>query len=242
MNITQRQERILLTIIKEFLDTAQAVGSLTLSEKYDMGVSPATLRAEMARLVDGGYLYKEHLSSGRIPTTLGLRYFIDVELQEEDLDKIKETQLKEKLFQNRFNKARFLNEAVKSLADVSNLAAISLVDHMVFSSGFGHLVAQPEFLNHDLLESAFDILESEAMLLNIFRRIPLDKDVRIVVGDEIGVESLNECSIICAPFNFFRGTKGYLATVGPRRIHYAKIIPAVRLISHFIQEAISGWE
>ena len=108
MSITERQREILKRIISEFMRTAQAVGSVTLSEKHNLGISPATLRAEMARLVKQGYLSKPHSSSGRIPTTMGIRFFLDDILREEELDSLKKTEIKEKIFQKRFKRSKFI--------------------------------------------------------------------------------------------------------------------------------------
>lgn len=242
MSLTKRQKKLLRAIITEFLETAQAVGSLTLADKYGLDVSPATLRAEMARLVDEGYLLQEHSSAGRLPTTLGFRYFLDEMLQEEELDKVKEARIKEKIFQKRFDRGKIMRQAVKELAGLSGLGAVSLVDDIVFTSGFGCLLSEPEFANLKLLQNALDIVESETLLNSLFQKFSRDGNLRILVGDEIGIESLRECSIICAPFRFYRGGKGYLATVGPRRIAYSRVIPAVRVIADFIEEAIVGWE
>ena len=74
MPLTKRQKAILAKIIREFMKEGEPIGSVMLSDKYDLGISPATLRSEMAKLAKEGYLYKVHSYSGRIPTTLGFRY------------------------------------------------------------------------------------------------------------------------------------------------------------------------
>ncbi|MFC1780270.1 hypothetical protein ACFLY9_01075 [Patescibacteria group bacterium] len=242
MTLTKRQVNILKSIISEFINTAHPVGSVTLYEKYDLGISPATLRAEMAKLVKEGFLHKAHSSSGRIPTTLGLRFFLDEILKEEKLDKVNETQLKEKLFQSRFHKDKFIKESVKALSQLSNHAAISLVDDVIFAYGLGQLIAQPEFEDIALLQNALNIIESESLLNSIFEKFNNDHTLKTLIGDEIGVNTLSECSIVFSPFNFFRGSKGYIAVVGPRRMRYSRVIPAVRTVSEFIEDSIRGWE
>lgn len=242
MELTKRQKKILKAIINEFIKNGLPVGSLTLSEKYGIGVSPATLRAEMANLVKGGYLYKEHSSAGRVPTTLGLRYFLDEMLKEDHLNKVKETQAREKIFQKRFDRSKFVREAVKELAGLSGLVALSVVDDIVYMSGVGQLVTMPEFTDTEILQSALEIIESESLLLSIFQKFATNGKLRILVGDEIGVEALSNCSVVCSPYNFFRGERGYLAVVGPRRMQYSTVIPAVRSVANFIDEAIRGWE
>jgi len=242
MPLTKRQEKILKAIIDEFMTTAEAVGSLTLSDKYGLGISPATLRSEMANLVHDGYLFKEHSSSGRKPTTLGIRYFLDEILREEELDKIKETKIKEKIFQKRFNRSGFMREAVKALSQLSGLAALSIVDDVVFYSGLGQLLTNPEFEDIDLLHNTLEILESENLLNSIFNKYASNHNLRALVGDEIGLDALTECGIVYSPFRFFRGEEGYIGVIGPRRMEYGRVIPAVRAITVFIEDAIRGWK
>lgn len=242
MPLTKRQERILKAIIDEFMSTAEAVGSLTLSDKYGLGISPATLRAEMADLVHEGYLLKEHSSAGRKPTTLGIRYFLDEILKEDEMDKVKETKCREKLFQKRFHRSGFIKEAVKALSELSGLAALSIVDDVVFYSGLGQLLTNPEFEDIELLHNTLELLESESVLGSIFSKYSDSHNLRALVGDEIGLDALSECGIVYSPFKFFRGEEGYIGVIGPRRMHYARVIPAVRAISEFIEDAISGWK
>ncbi|MBU0975594.1 MAG: hypothetical protein ABIE03_04490 [Patescibacteria group bacterium] len=242
MPITNRQRRILQAIMSEFMDTAEAVGSLTLADKYDIGVSPATLRSEMATLVKQGFLLKEHSSSGRIPTGIGIRYFIDEMLKEEEPDSLEQTRLKERLFQSRFNRALFIREAVKALSEIAGQVSVSLVDDMVFVSGVGYLLRNPEFSDLDLLQDTLNVIESETLLGKLFSLYRNDSRLKTLIGDEIGLDSLSDCSIVFSPFNYYRGAKGYIGVIGPKRMRYERIIPAVRTISEFIENSIAGWD
>jgi heat-inducible transcriptional repressor len=80
--LTERQERILDLIVREYIDTATPVGSKTIVEAGDLTVSPATVRAEMAQLEQLGYLTHPHTSAGRTPTVLGYRYFVEYLMRE----------------------------------------------------------------------------------------------------------------------------------------------------------------
>lgn len=83
--LSPRQEVILRLIIQEYVATGRPVGSKTLVERHQVGVSPATIRNEMANLEAAGYIQHLHTSGGRVPTDQGYRYFVhnllgDVEL------------------------------------------------------------------------------------------------------------------------------------------------------------------
>ncbi len=83
--ITPRQQMILGLVVQEYVRTASPVGSRTLVEQYGLNVSPATVRNEMSRLEELGYLTHPHTSAGRMPTDQGYRYFVERLLQETTL-------------------------------------------------------------------------------------------------------------------------------------------------------------
>ncbi|MPM16394.1 Heat-inducible transcription repressor HrcA [bioreactor metagenome] len=77
MSLDKRKVKILKAIISSYIDNAEAVGSRTISKKYELGVSPATIRNEMSDLEEMGFLVQPHASAGRIPTDKAYRYYVD---------------------------------------------------------------------------------------------------------------------------------------------------------------------
>ena len=75
MDITDRQKKILCQIIEEYAETASPVGSVMMAKLF--GVSPATIRAEMARLEALGLIAQPHTSAGRVPTDAGYRFYVN---------------------------------------------------------------------------------------------------------------------------------------------------------------------
>lgn len=73
----ERKRRILQAIIDDYVTMAEPVGSRTIARKYDLGISPATIRNEMSDLEMLGYLEQPHASSGRIPSAKGYRFYVD---------------------------------------------------------------------------------------------------------------------------------------------------------------------
>ena len=70
----ERKQRILRAIIEDYVKSAEPVGSRTIAKNYNLGISPATVRNEMADLEDLGYLEKPHTSAGRIPSSKAIAY------------------------------------------------------------------------------------------------------------------------------------------------------------------------
>ena len=75
--LDERKEKILAAIVTDFIATAEPVGSRTISKKYDIGFSSATIRNEMSDLEELGYIVQPHTSAGRIPTDVGYRYYVN---------------------------------------------------------------------------------------------------------------------------------------------------------------------
>lgn len=85
MTLDERKQKILQALIKDYISSAEPVGSRTIAKKYDLGVSPATIRNEMADLEDLGYIEQPHTSSGRIPSDRGYRYYVDCLMKKKKL-------------------------------------------------------------------------------------------------------------------------------------------------------------
>src|SRR5918993_3551559 len=72
-----RKLEVLRAIVEDYVHTREPVGSKALVERHSLGVSPATIRNDMAALEDEGYIAQPHTSAGRIPTDKGYRLFVD---------------------------------------------------------------------------------------------------------------------------------------------------------------------
>ena len=73
----ERRDTVLRVIVADYVHSGEPIGSKALVEKHDLGVSPATVRNDMAALEEEGYIYQPHTSAGRIPTEKGYRAFVD---------------------------------------------------------------------------------------------------------------------------------------------------------------------
>ncbi|HET7560073.1 MAG TPA: heat-inducible transcriptional repressor HrcA [Limnochordia bacterium] len=75
--LDDRKRRILQAVTNDYIETAEPVGSRTIARRYHLGVSPATIRNEMADLEESGYLEQPHTSAGRVPSDKGYRFYVD---------------------------------------------------------------------------------------------------------------------------------------------------------------------
>lgn len=83
--LDERKQRILRAIVDDYISTAEPIGSRTIAKKYSLGISPATIRNEMADLETMGYIKHLHTSSGRIPSSKGYRFYVDDLLTPEEM-------------------------------------------------------------------------------------------------------------------------------------------------------------
>jgi heat-inducible transcriptional repressor len=77
VSLDDRKGRLLRAVVREFIQTAEPVGSRALAERYSLGISSATIRNELAALEEQGFLSHPHTSAGRVPTDQGYRYYVD---------------------------------------------------------------------------------------------------------------------------------------------------------------------
>lgn len=77
MSLDDRKLDVLRAIVEDYVATQEPVGSKALADRHALGVSPATIRNDMAALEDEGYIAQPHTSAGRIPTDKGYRLFVD---------------------------------------------------------------------------------------------------------------------------------------------------------------------
>ncbi len=123
--LTPRQETILELVIREFVATAEPVGSKRLVEAYQLGISPATVRNEMKRLEELGYLTQPHTSAGRAPTHKGYRYFVQHLLPETRLPSTLRRTIQHQFFQVQGEMDQWVQLSASVLARTARSAAIS---------------------------------------------------------------------------------------------------------------------
>lgn len=134
MDLTERQLNILKAIVKDYIETAEAVGSRTISKKYNLGISAATIRNEMSDLEEMGYLIQPHTSAGRIPTKKGYVLYVDNLMGNNELED-HEKEILQKCIENNFKKVDdMIEELSKLLSSLTNYTTIAVYDNYAESN------------------------------------------------------------------------------------------------------------
>jgi heat-inducible transcriptional repressor len=238
-DLTQRQIKLLKCITEEFIETATPVGSETLEKKYSLGISSATIRNELSTLTQLGFLKKNHLSAGRSPTSMGLKYYVRNLMTPKNLTASEEIGAKEKVWDYRNEFDRLLHETTKELANRTRSMAIATTDHgLVYNYGASNLLEEPEFYNIDVTKTVLSLLDNSNFWFEIINKAGNLEDeniVHLLIGEDLGLEHLEPCGFIYQ--NYQAGPhKGILGVIGPARFHYPHIVPLVDYFADLISE------
>lgn len=241
-NLTQRQVEILKSVIEEYIETAEAVGSETIEKKKNISASPATIRNEMVKLSEYGYLKKPHSSAGRVPTTVGMKFYVRELMKEKELSTIEEVALKEGVWDYRDKMQRFLKEVTKSLAEKTNTLAISVTDDNLYCSGYANILEMPEFYDIDVTKTLLEALDEYDLFKNIFASNAVgDEEIHVLIEDELGSGLNGPYGFIFTDFKTPMNFNGKIGVLGPARLRYTSIIPTVRYFGNLIESSASGW-
>lgn len=124
--LNERKLKILQAIIHDFVTTAEPVGSRTLSKKYDLGVSPATIRNEMSDLEDMGFLTHPHTSAGRIPSEKAYRLYVNTLMKKQELSQEEKDSIADRLYSNLEELDKTIEHAAKILSEITNLTSFAM--------------------------------------------------------------------------------------------------------------------
>lgn len=243
VQLTDREAELLQAIIEEYISQAEAVGSETIEKKYPkLGVSPATIRNEMAKLTKLGYLKQLHTSAGRVPTPLGLRFYINQLMKEHEMSTADEVAVKDKIWDYRDKMDSLLREATHTLAEKTGTMAVATTDQKdIYFSGAAYILDMPEFYDIDLTRSVLSLLDKANILQDILLRKNQDEDIQVVFGEDLSIDDIKPCGFIFARFETGSNHIGALGVIGPARLNYSSIIPVVRYINGLLGQIVNQW-
>jgi len=239
--LSERQTSILKAITDEYIESAEPVGSENLVEKYNLNCSPATARNEMVRLTEQGFLQKPHTSAGRIPTPMGLRYYIANLMKEQNVPVLQEVAIKQRLWQERFEFEKLLHQAALALADVTSQLslALSTEGHLAYA-GAVKILEYPEFFDIEVTRTVLNLLDHQDLLQELFAKAISEADVHILLGEETSLSNFEPCGVVFSRFDSGKHA-GTVSVLGPSRMKFDKIVPVVRYFGKLLGEVGREW-
>ncbi len=237
----ERQLEILRAIVEEYVATEEPVGSKVIAERHGIGVSPATIRNDMALLEDAGLITQPHTSAGRIPTNSGYRLFVDKLAQVKPLS-TPERRAIETFLADSHDLDDLLGRTVKMLSQITKQVAViqhPTTDRVVLAGTSNLARSRHEAATelHPILEA----LEEQVVLIRLLSDV--GDSVSVKIGEEQPEAGLRKTSLISMGY----GDAGQVAKVGqvgqisgavgilgPTRMDYAGSMAAVNAVARYI--------
>lgn len=235
MKITERQEKILNRIVKDYIVLAQPISSEFLEKKHRFRISPATIRIEMQKLTDAGFLFQPHTSAGRVPTDKGYRFFVD-NLLEKEISEFKDISEIEKIFKEmRKDILKWTTHLTKFLAEESsNFAMLNLLERdLAWKEGWEEVLEEPEFEEKNLIFDFAKLLENFEENIKDLR---INSGIKIYIGRENPFPKAKKFSIISSKCCFPEAGKGIISLLGPKRMEYQKNISLINSLVKMLEE------
>ena len=126
MELDNRKEKILKSLIDEYIETADPVSSAGLISKYPLNISSATVRNEMLELEKMGYLEKPYSSSGRVPSKMGYRYYVDKLIFDEKLSSSDLKLIRKNLGQKVINLEELTKITTATISEITHYTSIAI--------------------------------------------------------------------------------------------------------------------
>ncbi|MBI1961062.1 MAG: hypothetical protein HYS43_02195 [Candidatus Liptonbacteria bacterium] len=222
----QRTQDVLYAAVGEYIKTGRAVSSGGLCEKYDLDARPATIRAELNRLTEGGYLCQPHTSGGRVPADKAYEFFARRILDECRLHRRRETSKDLALFEEflRDEKQVFVENLANELRAFS--ICYNARHEEMYSSGLDNLIRTIDInTKRDLLEimEGFEQLQERvaSFASAMFDELRHDEQPRIDINEKDPLMNSRHLSLISDAYPM--GSENvFLFVIGPKRMDYRK--------------------
>ncbi|MDR1815458.1 MAG: heat-inducible transcriptional repressor HrcA [Clostridiales Family XIII bacterium] len=240
MELTERKLKILQAIISDFVENAEPVGSRTLAYRLDMGLSPATIRNEMADLEEMGYLYHPHTSAGRVPTDRAYRLYVNRLMDKYELDQEEKLRIRKELRANIRELKKTVQHASELLAEITNLTSFATLeedmrDISLFLQGMTRIFAHPEYSTIEQARSFLEMLDEREPLTTALAERP--DGLAVTIGEENPQRIVPGSAIITATYHVDGHLVGRLGVIGPTRMRYGEVSSVIEYMSDNLDKA-----
>lgn len=238
--MTDRQEKILRAIVEQYAEVAAPVGSVLLAKTFN--VSSATIRSEMARLEEMGYIEQPYTSAGRIPTDKGYRFYVNQVSEASEKASSNQYGLIDRSaraidarIRNAGLASKTIKSAVDSLVEITHNLAIGTIGDQLYMSGISNLFNQPEFANTDAVHEVAFLLDNLEPWL---QEAAPNKPLSVYIGSENPVGKSSRCSLVVSKYRSPYSDNSYIGVVGPTRQNYAQTMNLVRYAGEALEEIL----
>lgn len=234
--LSDRQRQLLKAIIELYVKSGEPVSSELVEKSYDLGVSPATIRNEMVRLTDSGFLKQPHTSAGRVPTSMGFRMYIGSLMKEKELPVVDEVTIRQQLLDRRAQYNRMVEEAARALAKKCNTLAVAVNDGDVFYAGAANILDLPEFFDIDVTRFVLSMFDEYSILDQLIKKARGTDPLHIIFGEETDYEYLRPTSFAFVNYENNPEHQGIIGVIGPDRLNFPVVLPYLKYVAEILGE------
>lgn len=231
--------QILAAIIEQYAEVAAPVGSVTLAKLF--GVSSATVRSEMAKLEELGFIAQPHTSAGRIPTDQGYRFYVNRLTEQHEsnmspqlLDRgARAIQARVAPHGDRADRA--IRSAVDSLVELTHNLGLATIGDQLYMNGMGNLFGQPEFMQGNHAQAVAQLLDNLEPWL---REAAPNEPLNVFIGAENPIGKTSGATLIVSRFRSPYSDNSYIGVLGPTRQSYGRVMGLVRHAGAMLEEVL----
>jgi heat-inducible transcriptional repressor len=180
-SLTDRERQVLEAVIETYVQTAEPAGSRTIAKRYQLGLSPATIRNTMSDLEAKGYLYHPHTSAGRIPTDLAYRVYVDFLMKPRPVAPDQAQHIRGELSRQRAAIETILSRAAQVLGVLTNELGVAV----------SPTIEEAILERLDLLQ-----VSSERLLLVLALQSGAVRTIFVEVASEMAAEAVQQVTVV----------------------------------------------
>jgi len=236
----ERKDKILSIVVDEYVKNVAPVSSQFITEEYFPDLSSATIRNILSDLEEEGYLTHPHTSSGRVPTQIGYRYYVDflmdeIILLEEEKNRI-QAEYNKKMRELEVILAK-TSEVISTLTHYTSIVSVDGRTDKIFCRGTSFVAEFPEFHDFERIRHILSMLEEKEQLLEVINR-NLERKIGVFIGREIACADIDNCSLVVSSYSKKGGPSGRLAVLGPTRMDYERVVSTLDYFSDLISKIL----
>jgi heat-inducible transcriptional repressor len=222
--LNDRERRVLEAVIQSYVETAEPAGSRTISKRFGLGVSPATIRNTMSDLEEKGYLFHPHTSAGRVPTDIAYRLYVDSLIRLQPLPSPEQHRLAEQLSAGGSAIEAILRRAAQSLSVLTQELGVAI----------GPRLDQAVLQRLELVR-----LSSERLVLVLTLQGGVVRTIFVEVKGQIADNALAEVSLVLNERLAGLNLREIRASLASRLRDTSPTAEASELLNIFVQEGDS---
>jgi transcriptional regulator of heat shock response len=228
--IQDRKVQVLKLIVEEYLKTGEIMGSKNLLKKYDLQVSSATVRNDMASLEEMGLIFQPYNSAGRLPTNRGLRVFVDYLMETmptvflEAEQELHHQQDLHRIDDHLYGLVARLTKTTKEIT----FACIPSIGTSYYLGLSNYLERHHGILGEEMFQ-VIKCLENKHQFIDILDSLDISTRVSVFIGEENVIPGLESSTMIVKKIEV-NGYVGYLGILGSTMMDYAFNIMALKQV------------